>query len=113
MESDERRRTGEPGRMADDSLPSLRNPTGGRPNRGKVARERSFSRTPGPSSGSGDTFGEAGTSASQQAVSDIAASIGPQTTDKSCRTCRVRKVKASRLTSKALIPAGLPHTADS
>ena len=32
---------------------------------------------------------------SSQAVNDLAAAIGPQTTDKSCRTCRVRKVKVS------------------
>ncbi|KWU46055.1 hypothetical protein RHOSPDRAFT_32535 [Rhodotorula sp. JG-1b] len=33
---------------------------------------------------------------SSQAVNDLAAAIGPQTTDKSCRTCRVRKVKCDR-----------------
>lgn len=33
---------------------------------------------------------------SSQGVSDLAAAIGPQTTDKSCRTCRVRKVKCDR-----------------
>ncbi|GAA5986043.1 hypothetical protein JCM10908_006382 [Rhodotorula pacifica] len=33
---------------------------------------------------------------SSQVVSDLAAAIGPQTTDKSCRTCRVRKVKCDR-----------------
>lgn len=39
---------------------------------------------------------------SSQVVNDLAAAIGPQTTDKSCRTCRVRKVKVSerRLTQR-------------
>ncbi|GAA5882456.1 hypothetical protein JCM3774_001126 [Rhodotorula dairenensis] len=32
-----------------------------------------------------------------QVVNDLAATIGPQTTDKSCRTCRVRKVKCDRI----------------
>lgn len=45
--------------------------------------------------GNDDAWSSSVAGPSSQAVNDLAAAIGPQTTDKSCRTCRVRKVKVS------------------
>ncbi|KAG0657780.1 Proline-rich protein 12 [Rhodotorula mucilaginosa] len=46
--------------------------------------------------GNDDAWSSSVAGPSSQAVNDLAAAIGPQTTDKSCRTCRVRKVKCDR-----------------